>query len=474
MRRVPAVLAAAGLAMGAIAARADTLEEAMVSAYLTSPQLEARRAQSRGSNEAISQALANWRPSINLVGQETHERVEGSSSGRPSAQYYAIHAARFTLLQPLYRGGRTVAQTEQAEAQIRADWKKLALVEQTVLLATATAYLNLWRDEAILTLTRYNEWVLQRQLQATRERFVVGEITRTDVAQAEARLASAIARREQSAGAVETARAVYAKVVGKMPGAMVLPVLVPDLPATRDEAIALARRNNLQVLATAYLADARAAGIRLARGEMWPTLSLQAKLGRTWQIGASEAHTETAELVLSLSFPLYQQGVVDSQLRSAKHTAGQYVYEAENARRQAIALAVQRWETLETAKAQIRANKARIVAAEVALAGVEQEAQVGSRTVLDVLNAEQERLDAQIALARVERDERVAAFQILAAVGRMTVQDRDLPLSAYDPKVHYHNIRDEWFGTSAAAEADARGDQPLTIVTNPGRKREEE
>ncbi|KAF0113625.1 MAG: outer membrane channel protein [Rhodospirillaceae bacterium] len=409
---------------------AAPLEEALVSAYLTNPQLEAQRAQVRGANETVNQALAQWRPSVTLDGERGRGRSESGIWGTNTSQVFTSHTAQITVQQPLYRGGRTVAQEEQAEAKIRSDWQKLVRTEQDVLLAAATAYLNLWRDEAVLVLNTHNEQVLQRQAQATRERFAVG--------------------------ALESSRATYAKVTGQTPESLALPQPLAGLPTTRKDAVALARNDSPAVASAVHTADAATSGIRLVRGGLWPEVSTGATLGRTWASGSVSSHTETAQLALSLNVPLYRQGLVDSRLRAAKHTAGQNVHEVENARRLAVASAVQAWEGLESAKAQIRANAVRIAASTTALEGVERESQVGSRTVLDVLDAEQELLDARVALTRAERDERVSAFKLLAAVGRMTARAMNLPLSPYDPETHYNAVRGQWFGTSAAADADAK------------------
>lgn len=462
---MPAVLVGGGIVMMVAATViADTLDEALVRTYLTNPQLEARRAQTRGKSETVNQALANWRPRIDLTGEEACRLFENESKGTSLTSHcYATRAARFTLMQSLYRGGRTVAQVEQTEAQISSDWQQLAFVEQNVLLAAATTYLNLWRDRTILDLNISNEKILRYQLQATQDRFAVGEITRTDVSQAEARLARAAATRRQSLGAVEISRAVYARVVGNTPGALTLPAApVSNLPITREEAIALAQRGVPLLKAAIHAADAAAAGIRLAEGEKWPMLSMKTSLSWTWREDAVSFHTETVEVILALGFPLYQQGLTDSKVREAKHNAGWRVHEVEGARRQAVASAVQAWESLETTRAQIRANRIRIAAAEMAMEGVQQEAQVGSRTVLDVLNAEQEQFEARVALTRVERDERVAAFQLLAAVGRMTVQEMRLPTLPYDPKAYYHDVRGMWFDTGSPAEDDTVEDRPLS------------
>ncbi len=421
MTRLCVLLAAIGggglaAAITSTAAIAFTLEEALVHVYWTNPQLEARRAHRLSSDEVLARVLANWHPSIDMTGDVAYGSFEKDQANR-----YTSRAVQLSLTQPLYRGGRTVAQVKQVESQIRSEGQQLVHTEQTVLLAATIAYLNLWRDEAVLSLSLGSEDVLRRQMHAARERFSVGEITRTDVAQAETRLARATATRQQGVGTVKTSQAVYTKVIGKTPDQLAFPMApVLNLPATREEAISLARKNSPLVKAAAHSAKAADAGIRLIRGERWPVLSIKAHLGQTWRTGANRSGA--VEALLTLSVPLYQQGLVDARLRAAKHTAGEHVYEMQAVRRQAVASAVQAWEALQTSISQIHASAIRIAAVEIALKGVQREAQVGSRTVLDVLDAEQERLEAHIELAELKRDEKVAAFQLLAAVGRMTVQ----------------------------------------------------
>ncbi|VBB69061.1 Type I secretion outer membrane protein, TolC precursor [invertebrate metagenome] len=437
-----------GRAMLAVTAAADTLEEALVHAYWTHPQLEAQRARSRSSDETLRKALANWYPSIGLTG----EMACGFSRAN-GAHQYTSHAVQLTLTQPLYRGGRTVAQVKQVEAQIRSEQQQLVHTEQTMLLAAAIAYLNLWRDEEILSLNIKNEEVLQRQLRATRERLAVGEITRTDVAQVEARLARATATRKQSVSVVKIAQAVYTQMIGKGADRLVFPTApVLSLPATREEAISLARSNGPLVGVAAHSADAAVAGIRLAQGELWPTLSMKANVSRTWRKDPFSFQTKTVESTLVLSIPLYQQGLVDSRLRAAKHNASKHVYEMQAARRQAVASAVQAWEALRASIAQIHANTIRMASVETAMQGVQREAHVGSRTVLDVLNTEQERLDAHVELAKLKRDKDVAIFQLLTAVGRMTIQDMiGLPVPPYAPEGRYQGVRGKWFGSTSAS-----------------------
>ena len=413
-----ATLIVGGAALSVAEAMASTLEEALAHVYWTNPQLEARRAHRYSSQEVLARVLANWHPSIDLTGEAAYGSFENEKNN-----LYASHAVQLTLTQPLYRGGRTLAQVQQVESHICAEEQQLVHTEQTVLLAATIAYLNLWRDEAVLSLSIGSEDVLRRQMHAARERFAVGEITRTDVAQAETRLSRAQATRQQGVGAVKTSQAVYTKVIGKNPDQLAFPILpILNLPATREEILSLALQNSPLINAAAYGTAAAAAGIRLVQGERWPVLSFKANVGQIWRKSTTSSHTGAVEAILTLNVPLYQQGLVDARLRAAKHTAGQHIHEMHAVRRQAVSSAVQAWETLKTSIAQIHSSAIRIAAVEIALKGVQREAQVGSRTVLDVLDAEQERLEAHVELAKLKRDEKVSAFQLLAAVGRLTVK----------------------------------------------------
>lgn len=436
---------------------AETLAEALTAAYLSNPQLLARRAQGRAMHEGMPQALANWRPSLTLNLQGGRGRYEDSRSISSLDQIRTLRSGSVGITQPLYRGGRTVAATKEAEAKIHAEWAQLINVEQTVLKDAVQAYLDVVRDKAVLELDISNEQVLQRQLEATRDRFRVGEITQTDVAQAEARLARATATRLAAEGTLQSSRVTYERVVGTMPGNdLVFPPSPANLPQSLPEATEAAMAVNPLVNAAEYTARAAQHGVNRVQGELRPTVNLEGRLSRSWDQAYRDSRTEAAEIMVTVNVPLYQQGTVYARLREAKHIAGQRRLESNQAQRTAIESATQAWEEWQSTRAQIESFQAQIVAAEVALEGVKREAQVGSRTVLDVLNAEQELVDARVALVRAWRDELQAEYQLLTAVGRMTAKAIGLKVDIYDPNVHYRAIKDRWFGTSADAEQDAQ------------------
>jgi len=454
------VIGLAGLAGAGQSALAAPLDQVLATTYVTNPVLAAQRAQLRATDEGVPQALAGWRPTVTVsasAGRGTYfsnmvpNRFEATRNPRSGA---------LTLTQPLYSGGRTVAATAQAEASVQAERAKLRATEQSVLLASTNAYLNVVRDEQVLALSINNEQVLRRQLEATDERFRVGELTRTDLSQAEARLARAVADRIGAEGTLKTSRANYLNAVGASPDGLTLPAMPVGLPARLDDATATALADNPSVVAADRAADAAREGVDVVFGELLPTVSVQADISRTLDTGtlsSAEVYSTTAkEVLLNLSVPLYEGGGTYARLRAAKQTASQRRIESDQARRDAVESASKAWESLESARAQVRSYEAQVRASDVALAGVREESKVGSRTVLDVLNAEQELFDARVALAKAQHDQLAAAFQLKAAEGQMTADGLGLTVDRYDPAEHYAAVRDKWIGTGGEVESGAK------------------
>lgn len=435
-----------------LAAQAQTIEETLAATYRTNPQLLADRARLRALDEGVPQALSNWRPTVTLSAEagKGRDRLRTDLDGTTikNDQSRSPQVATLSVRQPLYRGGRTLAETSRAENTVLQGRAQLQTTEQAVLLDAATAYTNLLQDQAVLDLNINNEQVLQRQLDAARDRFQVGEITRTDVSQAEARLSRARADRIQSEGNLTSSRANFLRVVGDPPGRL-SPARAPaNLPTSETQAINAATADNPAVLASRYAERAARDNVDLVAGELLPTLSLQGDLSRQNEVQTRGFERDVAEVTAVLSVPLYQAGSVDARVRQAKQSASQQRILVDDTTRRAKEDATRTWEALTTARARIQAFQAQIRANEIALEGVEQEARVGSRTVLDVLDAEQELLDAKVNLVRAQRDEIVSGYQLAAAVGRLTAQSLSLPVEVYDPALNYSRNRDRWIGTS--------------------------
>lgn len=428
---------------------AQTLEEALANTYTTNPTLAASRAQLRATNEQIAQALSGFRPTVEGTGSAG---LEYSDTQRPGAgtEDEVINPASIgiSVVQPLYRGGRTQADIRRAENAIQAQRAVVVATEQTVLLDAITAYSNVVREQAVLELAINNEQVLNRQQQAARDRFEVGEVTRTDVSQAESRVSGASADRISAEGALRSARAEYERIIGSTPG-ILQPASPPaGLPASLEETIALAQSDDPQIIAAGFTERAADATVDLQRGELLPEVNLTGQLRRDWEPQSTIDRSDTASIIAQLSVPLYQAGAVSSRVREARYIANQRRIEVEEARRAAIENAITAWEALATARASIEAFVDQVRTSDIALDGVEQEALVGSRTVLDVLDAEQELLDARVNLVRAQRDEVVAGFQVLSAVGQLTARNLDLPVTYSDFDAHYDATRERWWGTA--------------------------
>jgi TolC family type I secretion outer membrane protein len=423
-------------------AKAESLIDALAKAYGTNPQLLSERAALRVTDEEVPQALANSRPTVTLTGEAGH--LDSDSNVRKFESNPT--GVELIVTQPLYRGGRTVADTARAEADVLAGRAQLASIEQAVLLSTVEAYMNVVRDAAVLRLNRNNEDRLRRQLQATQDRFRVGEVTRTDVAQAEARVSSATAARIQAAGDRDSSRAVYRNVVGDLPGTLVGPKPQLSMPANEEEARTQAIASNPSVQRALHRVSSSRNAIRTVRGGLRPSLRLRGEVSTADDSASPDSSRETQEIIAELTIPLYQAGDVYSRLRAAKETLAQRQEELDNARRVAGQDAATSWSDWQAAIAQVRSFKEAQRANEIALEGVQREALVGSRTVLDVLDAEQELLDSQVSLVRAERDEVVASFGLISAIGNLTAAGLKLPVKLYDPKSNYHDVRGKWFG----------------------------
>jgi len=458
MKLRQALLASALVGVAVIAAPAafaQSFSDVLTAAYNSNPTLLAARAALRATDEGVPQALSNWRPTVTMTGEAGRQRQDYSVASSSTADGYTDpRSLSLTVSQPLYRGGRTEASTESAEALVLAGRQDLATTERSVLLSAVTAYMDVVQNQAVLELNRNNEEVLRRQLEATRERFRVGEITRTDVAQAESRLSRATANRISAEGALVSSRATLARIMGDMPGTLKDPPPLPELPKSEQEALNIAYDENPDLLGARFREVAAKYDVRAISGALLPTVSLNGTVTKSDEASTSHIDSETAKIALSLSVPLYEAGSVYSQTRQRKQVHNQRRIQVEEQRRSVRQAVVQAWENLNTARSNIEARKSQVDAAKVALEGVQQEAEVGSRTTLDVLDQEQEYLDAQVALVQARRDDYVAGFTLLSSVGRLGAREMNLPVEYYDPVANYDRVRNKWFGTDGGLNAE--------------------
>ncbi len=426
---------------------AQTLNESLVKAYETNPSLSSAQTGLKSVNEGVPQALSEWRPDVRITSSAGVRRTDTDTPTGDSTDTTQPLNATLQVTQSLYQGGQTQAATEQAENLVLAERASVTSVEQDVLLRAVTAYADVWRDQAILELNINNEKVLARQFEATRDRFDVGELTRTDVAQAESRYSTSTAQRIASEGTLNSSKAVFEEVIGEYPeGALDRPDPFAVLPTSEDELLGVALENNPALLAAKYNEMASKNEVREITGELYPDLSLVGRVSRSDETSGEDIDSTSGEIIAQLVVPLYQQGLVSSRVRQAKQTANQRRIQIVEQMRAVEQQGTSSWENLVSSQAQIKSFTSSVNAAEIALDGVRQEEEVGERTVLDVLDAEQELLDAQVNLVRAQRDQVVATYQVLSTMGQMTAQYIGLPVNVFDPTEDYNNVRDKWFG----------------------------
>ena len=473
--RAGLLAAVAVTGLSANAAHAQTLQEALAYTYNNNPTLLAARAQLRGVDEGVPQALAGWRPTVVMAGsfgaadtrfrsQVQQFRADGSFFFRDPAfpqsttirQERTPATASITLTQPIYRGGRTVAQTRQAENLVLAQRARLIATEQQVLGESVSAYIGVIQNGELLRLNINNEQVLARQLQATNERFRVGEITRTDVAQAESRLAGARTSRTQAEGNLQVARATYERLIGEAPRRLTNPQPLQAAVRSGAEAQAAAVASNPNVVAALFNAAAARDNIDVQASALLPQLSGNAQAFRNDNNLQPHSRQNGGQVTLNLSAPIFQGGAEYASIRQARQVAQQNLSQVDEARRTAAQQAAQSWETLVSARAAVTSVRAQIRAQEIALDGVQREAIVGSRTTLDVLNAEQELLNARTSLVNALTQVITGSYSLAGAVGRLTAQDLGLAVDFYDATAYYQAVRNRWTGLGDYSNVAAR------------------
>ncbi len=435
---------------GIAAASAETLHEALGAAYRTNPTLGAERARQRATDEQVPQALSGWRPQISATGSAATQSRRAKPNTFGGVGDYETNnstpgTVRIQLTQPIYQGGRTVASTLAAEANVKAGRQQLLSTEQDVLFRTVQAYMNVIRDRQIANLRAQNIKVLRDQLRATRLRFQVGEVTRTDVAQSKSRVSQAISAEATARAQLAASIASYVNLTGHQPGKLKMPAL-PKLPPSLEVALRSSQELSPNILAAAQVQDAAMHNIDIARSDLLPVLSVQATATITEDLGVKQGNDQTGRVETVLNVPIYDGGRTYSAVREAKHTENQRRIQVIEATRQVRESVTSSWNFKNSSRESITAAKAQVSAAQQALNGVREEYLVGSRSTLDVLNAQQELLNARISLVTAERDNVVASFQLLGTIGKLTAPQLALRVPYYDPKVNYNKVRNKLFG----------------------------
>lgn len=445
-------LVVAGLTGVTGLAHAETLEEALASAYRTNPTLLAKRAELRATDEGIASARSGYRPTVKLQGDAGRSHSETRAQTGRDKDTFNPRGVALSAVQPLYTGGRTDAEIRAAESAVQAGRADLQATEQGVMLNAVTAYLDVLRDLSEIELNINNERVVAKQLEAARNRFEVGEVTRTDVAQAEARLAQARADRVAAEGNLVASRSAYREVMGDLPGQLEWPEPPPSLPASEDAARELAAKANPAIVLAEFGERGARERIDVARSTLMPKIELRGDLSQGYDRSSLFERESAATIKAQISVPLYQSGAEHAEVRRSKQVAGQRRLELDGARRAVFNEVTQAWEALATAQARGAALTSQIEAAKAALDGVQQEADVGLRTTLDVLDAEQELFAAQVNAVRARRDEYAAGYRVKSSVGELTAERLDLAVERYDVGGHYGLVRDKWYGTEIEGE----------------------
>ncbi|MGA7809405.1 TolC family outer membrane protein [Bradyrhizobium sp.] len=432
-------------------ALADTIEAALVRAYQNNPQLNAQRAQVRSTDENVPQALSGYRPKVALTGSAGYQYSDETidTGGVPEKLHGAQipRSAGLTVTQTLYNGNQTANKTRAAESQVSGAREGLRVLEQTVLLSAATIYMDYLRDAATVEVQKSNVRVLEQTLKQTRDRFNVGEVTRTDVAQSEAQLAAGKTQELAAESQLVTTRSNFRRIIGNEPENLAPGSPVDRfLPATLPAAVELSLIENPNVTAAMYGIDVNFLQVKVAEGALLPTLSLQASVQQANEQQLTVQKDFNAAAVAQLSVPIYQGGAEYSLIRQSKENVAQQRLNLDMTRDQTRANTVTAWGQLVAGKAQVSSAQSQVTASEIALNGVREEAKAGQRTTLDVLNAQQALVNARIALVTAQHDRVVASYSVLSAIGRLSPQVLKLPTMTYDPSVHYQQVRDSWFG----------------------------
>ncbi|HWX06027.1 MAG TPA: TolC family outer membrane protein, partial [Bradyrhizobium sp.] len=411
--------------MGPTPALADTIEAALVRAYQNNPQLNAQRAQVRSTDENVPQALSGYRPKVALTASAGYQYTDTNSTQGGSATQIVrtqIHganaprAAGLTVTQTLFNGQVTANRTRAAESQVSGSREALRVLEETVLLAAATIYMDELRDAAIVEVQKSNVRVLDQTLKQTRDRFNVGEVTRTDVAQSEAQLAAGKTQLLAAEAVLVTTKANFRRIIGNEPENLAPGSPVDRfLPGTLPAAVDLSLIENPNVTAAMYGIDVNYLQVKVNEGALLPTVSLQTAVSQTYEQSPTIFRTFNASALAQVSVPIYQGGAEYSLIRQSKENLAQQRLVLEQTRDQTRANTVTAWGQLVAGKAQVASAQAQVTASEIALNGVREEAKAGQRTTLDVLNAQQALVNARVALVTAQHDRVVASYAVLNA-----------------------------------------------------------
>jgi outer membrane protein len=440
---------------------AQSIGDTLTKIYNENPDIDEQRAKVRVRDEDVPKAMTGMRPkaTINVYGGPQRTTIKAPagidqfSSRRYQLDQYSGYptTGTFKLDQPIFDGGKTRNSIRQAESGVFAARGELQALEQETLLKGATSYMDVFRDTAVLRLKKNNISVLQHQLKVTQDRYEFGEVSMTDVAQAQTALAKAQSEQSTANGTLLKSIANYQKIVGENPQKL-LPVrsLENMLPKNQEEAIEIALHDNPYVKTSLHNVDAADAGVKVAEAALLPTASVGGQVLQSLDsyFGYPNTRQFGGQALATLNIPLYQGGGEYTAIRQSKEQLGQAKIHVDSVRNEIRAKVIEGYAQYLSAKASVEFGERAVKSAEMALRGVRDESAFGQRTTQDVLNAQQALLEARVNLISAQHDKIIGTYTALAAIGRLSVRDLQLDVNPYDPNRHYEQIKDKWFGVS--------------------------
>ncbi|ACK50416.1 type I secretion outer membrane protein, TolC family [Methylocella silvestris BL2] len=442
-----AVVLATNLAV-APPATAETMSSALVRAYIGNPDMNQQRAGVRAQDENIPRATSGWRPQASATGQVGYNYQDFRQLGTRLNGSTLPTTIGLSVTQNVFNGNRTLNSVRQAESGVFGAREDLRNTEQNVLQNGATAYMNVLRDTAVLELRRNNITVLEEQLRQTRDRFNVGEVTRTDVAQAESSLANSRSEYFVAQANLQNSIANFRQIIGVEPTRLEPARTIEALlPKNMNSAVALALEEHPAIQAVLHAVDQAELQVKLVEGELAPSVNIVGSVQRATDYqGIRNASLVNGQVVGQISVPIYMGGEVYARVRQAKETLAQTRLQADLQRDSVRATVVSAYGQLDSSKAVIQSAKAAVKAAEIALDGIREEAKVGQRTTFDVLFAQQTLLNTRVSLVTAQRDRVVASYNVMAAIGKLSAANLSLNVAEYDPTVHFEQVKDKWIG----------------------------
>lgn len=448
------VIVCAVAVMASSQAQGTDLTMALGEAYETSPLLDAERARLRATDEGVARAKSGWRPRVQGQASygRSHRTLDPNSNlnGMSTPLNYGL-----TVTQPVFDGFQTLSAVRGAEARVRAGQQQLRQTETNVLLEAVTAFMNVVRDRQLVSIDERNLSALSEEVRAARARRTVREVTLTDVAQAEARRAEAQARLDQATANLKSSEAEYRRRMGGQPGKLKAPAMsLRLLPASRRKAIDIAMRESPGLALARFQLEAAKHDVSREFGALLPNVRVEARVDEEHGGNRTTDYDRTASVFGRVTVPLYAGGETRARVRAAKHQRIGRIRDLEDARRRVRSQVIAAWSQLVAGRARVKSGKIRVRAAATALKGVRAEQAVGQRTLLDLLNAQQELLDARAALVRARRDTVVAQYRVLAEIGSLDAAILRLDAPIYDPRAHASEAADAWLSISVVEEAE--------------------